>query len=138
METLKRSILSFTAANLVNKGILYFLITAGSYLEGGEGEVSLALSWNLEESTLILRKGVLILVIYGLNFSLFGLLFLRFWWNVYQSAIIPRKLPCADKFLVRRLHHNDLSADCSTKESIRKFLKRAIQKIHENTKCLES
>ena len=27
METLKRSIFSFTIANLVNKGILYFLIT---------------------------------------------------------------------------------------------------------------
>ena len=30
METLKRSIFSFTIANLVNKGILYFLITTGA------------------------------------------------------------------------------------------------------------
>ena len=30
IETLKRSIFSFTIANLVNKGILYFLITTGA------------------------------------------------------------------------------------------------------------
>ena len=30
METLKRSIFSFTIANLVNKGILYFLTTTGA------------------------------------------------------------------------------------------------------------
>ena len=44
METLKRTIFSFTIANLVNKGSLYFLITTGVKLEGGEGEVSPALS----------------------------------------------------------------------------------------------
>ena len=34
METLKRSIFSFTIANLVNEGILYLFITTDAYLEG--------------------------------------------------------------------------------------------------------
>ena len=45
METLKKSIFSFTIANLVNKGTLYFPITTDPKLEGGEGEVSYSLSW---------------------------------------------------------------------------------------------
>ena len=46
METLKRSIFSFTIANLVNKGILYFLTTTDAWLEGGGGEVSASLPEN--------------------------------------------------------------------------------------------
>ena len=46
METLKRSIFSFTIANLVNKGILYFLTTTDAWLEGGGGEVSTSLPEN--------------------------------------------------------------------------------------------
>ena len=108
-------------------------------------------------SALILRKSVLILVIFGLNFSikmrklkflsfsrgksseyfLFDLTFLSFWWNVCQSAIIQRKLPCPDKFLIMRLYYDDLSVDCSTKESIHRFFSRAIWKNHENAKCLD-
>ena len=44
-------------------------ITSSALLEGGEGEVSPALSWKLEESALILGKKVLILIIYRINFS---------------------------------------------------------------------
>ena len=44
METLKRSIFSFPIANLVSKGILYFVITKDAQLEGGKGEVSSSLS----------------------------------------------------------------------------------------------
>ena len=74
-------------------------------------------------NAMILRKSVLILVIFRLNFSikmgklkflsfsrgksskyfLFDLTFWSFWWNVYQSAIIQRKLPCPNKFLFMRL-----------------------------------
>ena len=42
----------------------------------------------------------------------------------YQSALIPRKLPCPEKLLVMGLHYNDLN-DCSTKELIHRFLGRA-------------
>ena len=69
METLKKSIFSFTITNLINKGILYFLITAGAQLEGRERELSTSVSWKLEESALILEKSVLILIIYRLKFS---------------------------------------------------------------------
>ena len=37
VETLKKSIFSFTIKNLVNKGIPYFLIITGTKLEGEEG-----------------------------------------------------------------------------------------------------
>ena len=45
-------------------------ITSSALLEGGEGEVSPALSWKLEKSALILGKKVLILIIYRINFLL--------------------------------------------------------------------
>ena len=46
-------------------------------LQGGKGaEVSFAFYWKLEKRTLILEKNVLIVVIYGLNFS-FQVQFLR-------------------------------------------------------------
>ena len=119
MEALKRSIFSFTIANLVNKGIVYFPITTDIEEEVSfsqlEGEVSPTLSWKLEESALILRKSVLILVIFELNFSFkmqflssggktrnfspFGCLFLSFWWSVFQGAIIEGKLPCPNSWL---------------------------------------
>ena len=38
-------------------------------------------------------------------FSLRGLFFLCFWWNVYRSALVTRKLPCPEKFVVARLVH---------------------------------
>ena len=37
VETLKKSIFSFTIKNLVNKGIPYFLIITGAKLEGEKG-----------------------------------------------------------------------------------------------------
>ena len=37
------------------------------------------------------------------NFSQQGLSFVYFWRNVYRSALIPRNLPCLEKFLVARL-----------------------------------
>ena len=80
METLKRSIFSFPIANLVSKGILYFVITKDAQLEGGKGEVSSSLSLKLEESALILGKSVLILIIYRSNFS-FKMQFLSFSWR---------------------------------------------------------
>ena len=52
--------------------------------------------------------------------------FRSFVFDEYQSTLIPRGLLCPDKFLVTRLWFNDLSADCSRKES-----------IHENAKCLD-
>ena len=55
--------------------------------------------------------------------------------NEYQSALIPRKLLCPDKFLVTHLHLNDLSVDCSRKESIHRFFGRTLFKNHENAKC---
>ena len=152
METLKRSGLSFTIANLVNKGILYFLITTGAWLEGEVGEVSPALSWKLGKSALILRKSVLILVIFGLNFSfkmqflslssrknlkffLFGLSSLSFWWNVFQSAIIQRKLPCSNSRLCActimtyyELHYKRINS---------RFFSRTLWKNHENAKFLD-
>ena len=86
----------------------------------GRGKVCPALFQELEESTLILGKNALIVVIYGLNF-LFKMQFLRvsrrknrrffpagpfflvLYMIVYQSALIPRKLPCPKKSLVTRL-----------------------------------
>ena len=53
----------------------------------------------------------------------------------YQSALIPRKLLCPDKFLVTQLHLNDLSVDCSRKESIHRFFGRTLYKNYENAKC---
>ena len=71
----------------------------------------------LEIGVLIWGKNVLIVAIHGLNFS-FKMLFLRvsrrenskfsLWsfsslcyrCNIYRTAIIPRKLPCPEKFLV--------------------------------------
>ena len=62
----------------------------------------------------------------SLNLVYFGLSFLSFCWNIYQSAIIQRKLPCPDKFLVMHLYYNGLSTDCSTKESTHRFFRRAL------------
>ena len=152
METLKRSSLSFTIANLVNKGILYFLITTGAWLEGEVGEVSPALSWKLEKSVLILRKSVLILVIFGLNFSfkmqflslprrknlkffLFGLSSFSFWWKVFQSAIIQRKLPCSNSRLCActiMTYYELLYKRINSR-----FFSRALWKNHENAKFLD-
>ena len=53
----------------------------------------------------------------------------------YQGALIPRKILCPDKFLVTRLYFNDLSADCSRKESIDRLFGRTFLKNHENRKC---
>ena len=38
------------------------------------------------------------------NFSQQSLSFVCFWWNLYRSALVPRNLPCLEKFLVARLH----------------------------------
>ena len=78
----------------------------------------------LEKSALIWGKSTVIAVIYGINFSfkmqflsfsrrksrnfsLLGFSFLCCRWNVYQSALISRNLPCLDKFLVT--HHFSVS-----------------------------
>ena len=53
----------------------------------------------------------------------------------YQSALIPRKLLCLDKNLVTHLYLNDLSANCSRKESVHRFFGRALYENHENAKC---
>ena len=42
MGTLKTSVFSFIMVHLVNKGILHFLITTGTYLEGEGGRYSLS------------------------------------------------------------------------------------------------
>ena len=80
-------------------------------------EISPALSRKLEKSSLILRKSGQVVGIFWRNFSFkMHLLsfsrrknpkFLPSWpvflvlqMNVYQSALIPRKFPCPDKFLV--------------------------------------
>ena len=38
------------------------------------------------------------------NVSQQGLSFVCFWRNVYRSALVPRTLPCLEKFLVARLY----------------------------------
>ena len=55
-KPLKTSVFSFIIVNLVNKGILHFLVTTGALLKGGGKEVSPALSRKLEKSALILGK----------------------------------------------------------------------------------
>ena len=57
MKIVKKSMFHFTIVNLVNKGVLYFLITTGAWLEREEGNVFPGLFWKLEESALILEKG---------------------------------------------------------------------------------
>ena len=57
VETLKKSIFSFTIVNLVNKSMLHFLITTGVQLQREEEDVSPTLFWKLEESVLIWGKG---------------------------------------------------------------------------------
>ena len=71
MKTLKRLIFSFTIANLVNKGILYFFYYYRRVTRGRRGR---GLFFTFLK---IGRKCVLILVIYGLNF-LFKMQFLTF------------------------------------------------------------
>ena len=96
--------------------------TLSGIVEGGEGEISLALFRKLEKSVLILGKNALIVVFYGLNF-LFKVQFLRvsrrkncrffpaglfaFVLQIifYQSPLISRKLPCHKKFLIASLVH---------------------------------
>ena len=39
-----------------------------------------------------------------------GPFFLTFWRNVYQSTLIPRNLPCPEKFLIARLLWRNLNA----------------------------
>ena len=85
--------------------------------EGGGG----VLFQKLEKSAPTLGKDALIVVNYELNFSFemqflrvsrwknqkfypVGPLFLALYMVVYQSALIPRKLPCSKKFLVTRLN----------------------------------
>ena len=85
---------------------------------GGGGGV---LFQKLEKSAPTLGKDALIVVNYELNFSFemqflrvsrwknqkfypVGPLFLALYMVVYQSALIPRKLPCSKKFLVTRLN----------------------------------
>ena len=89
-------------------------ITTSALVEGGEGEVSPALSWKSEESALMLGKKALILIIYRLNslkffmeekpemFPYSAFHFLVF--GECQSVLIPRKLLCPDKFLVTHLY----------------------------------
>ena len=55
-KPLKTSVFSFIIVNLVNKGILHFLVTTGALFKGGGKEVSPALSRKLEKSALILGK----------------------------------------------------------------------------------
>ena len=72
------------------------------------------------KSAVILKKQVLIVSIFGLNFPLImqfksvekkklpnisvGVFFLCFWRNVNRSVIVPRTLPCSEKFPVARQH----------------------------------
>ena len=70
------------------------------------------------------------LPIYGLFFQ--DLFFLCCRWNVYQNALIPRKLPCSHKFLL-----NGLSTGDSAKKSIHKFFGTALKKNHEHATCIE-
>ena len=68
VETLKKSIFSFTIVNLVNKGILYFLITT----RGGRGGLLSCTFLKIGRKCPVFRKrwkGALILAIYVLNFS---------------------------------------------------------------------
>ena len=78
------------------------------------GEISPALSLKLGKISLILRKSAQIVAIYWFNFT-FKMQLLSFYrkktpnfspaesvflvlqMNVYQSALMPRKLPCPDK-----------------------------------------
>ena len=86
-------------------------------VEGGGGEVSPAL---FQKSALILEKNGLIVSILGLIshfkcdfksfqenknyiFSLRSVSFMCCRWNVYRRTLIPRKLPCPEKFLVTHL-----------------------------------
>ena len=103
----------------INKDILSFSDRRVTR-RGEGGEVSPALFQKLEKSALILEKNALIVSILGLIshfkcgfksfqekkkhiFSLwcFSLMCCR--WNVYRRVLIPRKLPCPEKFLVTRL-----------------------------------
>ena len=59
--------------------------------------------------------------------------------NVYQSALIPRKLPCLDSFLVVRLYYNVFSINSfrflmphRLIDSVAEHLKK-----HENAKCID-
>ena len=73
METLKRSIISFNIANLVNKGILYFLYYE-RVTKGRRGRDLSCTFMKIERKCSFFGK---ILVIYGLNFS-FKMQFLSF------------------------------------------------------------
>ena len=73
METLKRSIISFNIANLVNKGILYFLYYE-RVTKGRRGRDLSCTFMKIERKCSCFGK---ILVIYGLNFS-FKMQFLSF------------------------------------------------------------
>ena len=109
-----------TSCNVTLQKVLLYL--SRRVTKGGRwwGEVSPTLFQKLEESTLILGKNVLIVVICRLNFSFkmqflrvskrknwrfypVGPFFLVFHMVVYQSVLIPSKLPCPKKFLVTPL-----------------------------------
>ena len=69
-ENTKRINFQFHYCKFSKQRNFILFITSSALLEGGEGEVSPALSWKLEESALILGKKVLILIIYRINFLL--------------------------------------------------------------------
>ena len=89
-------------------------IISGAWLGGGAGRSTLTFIKNW-------KKNVLIVVIYGLNFSFTmqflrvfrinsrrffpaGPFFLALYMIIYQSDLILKKLPCPKKFLVTRLN----------------------------------
>ena len=115
-ETLKISIFSFTITNFVNRGRrgkgLYF-----NFLKIGRkcSDFGKKVSWFWSSIGRISHLKCSFKVFLGGTIQHF---FLNCVFDDYRSALIPRKLLCPDKFQVTRLYYNDLSADCSTKESI--------------------
>ena len=127
MGTRKTSAFSFIMVNIVNKGILHFLITTGTQLEGEGGRSPWSFLKNWKNVPWFWEK-VPIMAFYRLNFSFklhcrrkktkffpAGHFFLCSRWNVCQGALIPRSLPCPDKYLVTHQCYNGLSKNCSTK-----------------------
>ena len=84
-----------------------------------------------------------------LSFSQRSLSFVCFWRNFYRSALVPRNLPCLEKFLVARLHGEIMVKSMSqTKENCdslvlsRSYLWNAwrchdIPRVHFYYFCLE-
>ena len=111
----------------------YDINIPGEQLTDGKGVDSPALFWKSIKNALIFGGNALIVSICGLNFSskflikekihhifsLRGIFFVWFRWNVCQSAVIPRNLPYPVKILVwsLKLSHKSKQIYTSKRET---------------------